>query len=72
MFESGVDWYAHGVASFPVYFPEGQACCRYCRFCKYSKDFNTYRCLLTEEFLFKELLDERGQRCPITFEKTEF
>lgn len=64
----GVKWYTTGEARFPVSFPEGRVACRFCDFCHYSHAFNRYKCLLTDEYLYKEYLDERGQECPIHFE----
>ncbi len=71
MKDSGVSWYTKGIAQLDVYFPEGKTNCRYCTFCKCNKDFNTFKCMLTEEYILKENLSQRGRLYPITFDKGE-
>ena len=70
-FESGVDFYVEGICHFSVYFPEGKADCRHCDFCKYNKDFQTYKCILTEEYIDRIDLNKRGIRCPVTLTVAE-
>lgn len=68
---SGVGFYTEGLAVFKVYYPENLADCRHCNFCRYNKDFNTFKCILTEEYLPKDNLDFMGKRCPIIFKESD-
>lgn len=64
--QKGVRFYVEGICHMSVYFPEGLADCRHCRFCKYNKDFQTYKCMLTDDYIDKVDLNKRGRACPIT------
>lgn len=70
--KSGIAWYTRATMVFDYAFPEGQADCRHCDFCRYREAFNTYQCALTDEFIDKAALNNRGRACPAVFEETPF
>lgn len=65
----GVLTYAHGVATFDVYFPDGRADCRHCPYCRYYEAFANYRCVLTNDYIERTELNRRHVNCPITMEE---
>ena len=70
---TGVEFYAKGIASFPVYFPHGKEDCRHCPFLGNVEHINLHKCRLTEALVEKYELDQRHPLCPITMdeERTE-
>lgn len=71
--QSGISWYVTGeIRGVFVHFPEGEANCRHCDFCRYHEAFSTYSCRLTDEYIDKAALNDRGKACPIHFEDTPF
>lgn len=67
--QNGVSWYSEGIASFPVYFPEGEENCRHCSFCYYAEPFRVFRCRLTDAYIDPPDIDRRSVLCPITFQE---
>lgn len=65
---NGIDWYTKVTFCFDYYFPEGEANCRHCDFCTYSETYNTYKCRLTNEYIEKNRLNNRGRACPAIFD----
>lgn len=65
---NGCDFYVKGTCSFDVYFQNGFTDCRHCEYRMFDKNFQTYECYLTKEYIDKANLDKRGIRCPITFD----
>lgn len=70
--KQSVTMYAHGVASFDVFFPEGHADCRHCQFCRYNEPFNLFKCVLTHDYIEKSALNHRHQNCPIKLDEVPF
>lgn len=64
----GVEYYAKGTASFPVYFPHGKADCRHCPFLGNVEHINLHKCRLTEALVERYELDQRHLTCPITMD----
>lgn len=66
-YANGIEFYVIADAHIKVPFPEGFLDCRHCPFRKYEPGFETFRCKLTDEFLEKSNLNERGKMCPCEF-----
>ena len=64
----GVEHYAKGTATFPVYFPHGKADCRHCPFLGNVEHIGLHKCRLTEALVERYELDQRNLLCPITMD----
>lgn len=69
--DKGVLSYAHGQAVVDVYFPNGEAVCKWCPlFLRYEENFKRYSCRLTCEWI-PDPFRVRGERCPLTMQTGE-
>ena len=50
-----VEYYTHGIAKIDVYFPEKEVNCRHCVFCKFNANFQTFSCVLTDDYISKDI-----------------
>ena len=67
---NGVTWYATGIVTVPVYFPEGDICCRWCPYVRYDDSLRRHRCLFTDEYIVSPM-DSTGALCPVEFKEEE-
>lgn len=59
--------YEKRTTEIPVYFPNGEIVCKWCRlFLRYEDAFQRYSCRLTDEWIL-DPAHEIGQSCPLTF-----
>ena len=70
--DQSVEFYTKGTVKMPIYFPHGKADCRHCHFCRHREAFDIFQCALTEEYIEKYELDERGINCPVELAETPF
>lgn len=63
----GVKFYKVGIATVPVYFPEGQTVCRWCPYVRYDESLMRHRCIFSGEYLLYPM-ETRGVQCPLRFE----
>lgn len=70
--DSSVDFYTEGTVKMRVTFPHGIVDCRHCRFLRYREPYGMFQCVLTDEWISKDELDERNQWCPIKIQDTPF
>lgn len=62
--KSGVTHYETRYAIVPIHFPDGKIVCSGCRFCRSDEALRRFRCLLTDDILYRPVT-ETGERCPI-------
>lgn len=63
--------YEKRTTEIPVYFPNGEIVCKWCRlFLRYEDAFKRYSCRLTDEWIL-DPAHEIGQNCPLTEEKKD-
>lgn len=63
-----VSYYTKSAVTVPVYFPENDISCRWCKlFCRYEENFKRYSCRLTDEWLINPFSGV-GNNCPLIFE----
>lgn len=70
--DDAVEFYAHCKIKMNVYFPNGKIDCRHCSFCRHREAFGLFQCSLTDEYIEKVQLDERGNHCPVVIDTTPF
>jgi DNA-binding XRE family transcriptional regulator len=59
--------YEKGVATVPVFFPDGNVCCKYCRFCKCDERYRRFSCTLTAPEAWVLDIGARQEFCPLKF-----
>lgn len=65
--KSGVTHYETRYAIVPIHFPDGKIVCSGCRFCRSDEALRRFRCLLTDDILYRPVT-ETGARCPVRTE----
>lgn len=64
---NAVTFYTSGVLKIPVYFPNGEQECRWCRFLRYDEGCHRHQCTISREYLMYPDT-EVGLDCPIDFQ----
>ena len=67
-FENGVLHFTEGKAVIPVFFPETEILCHWCRFCRAENDLKRFWCRLTNEMIYNPY-SGIGSKCPIKFKE---
>ena len=64
-FPKGVTFFAKGVLSVPVYFPEGKVKCCYCEYCRAEIDLNRFRCRISNDIIYNPFCEGLPEFCQI-------
>lgn len=70
--DQSVEFYTVGMVKMRICFPHGKADCRHCRFLRHREALGLFQCGLTDEWIEKYELDERGSQCPVEIQETPF